>query len=162
MPTQSAKLAFASPPPDSVKAGSKFQVSVNITNDGTVDWQPEDVTGWTVLKSIANKGRYALGDRRDEFARWGAARFAFPSVVHAGESINLTVDLLAPFELGVVSVMFQLVCEGDKWFGPELSKAVLVTPADQPVVPSGPPVMTINTIYQGQAYVGDVAWRKAL
>ena len=137
---QSAVIAFASPPPASVPAGSTFQVSLTVTNDGLADWQPENLTGWTVLNSPQQNGLYALGDSRNDKSPWGFPRWALPGVVRSGQTFPMTVGLVAPQGWPAQQTLrFQIVCENDKWIGNELFQAITVTPADQPQPPVGPP-----------------------
>lgn len=155
---QSAKIAFVSPPPDGVKAGEKFQVTVAITNDGLSDWQPEQPPPSNPT------GKYALGDPRDATTPWGNSRFYFSGVVRSGQTVSMTIDLVAPSRpqlFGLQALLLQMVCENDKWIGNQLIKSIEILSADQPVPPaSGPPPLTVTQIFSGQKWEGEVKdWR---
>lgn len=100
--------------PERMIAGRQYDVSVTMKNTGTTEWTDE-------------KG-YRLGSQNpQDNALWGGRVFIFPGkTVEAKKKITFGFTVTAPEKPGTYEFQWQMLREGQAWFG-EMSKNKTIT-----------------------------------
>ena len=103
--------------PPQVEAGAQFQAKFRLRNVGTTAWAPG---------MLHRLGSQAPADNNT----WGTGRVELAERVEPGELAEVVATFVAPAQLGVYSMQWQLVHEGAEWFGePTAALQVEVVPA---------------------------------
>ncbi|UGQ46084.1 FG-GAP-like repeat-containing protein [Massilia endophytica] len=111
--------------PSTMRAGQPYRVTVRMLNNGTTTWTDADM--------------FRLGSQNPQDNRTWAGRVYLPTSVATGESADFTFDVTAPFQPGTYDFQWQMLREGDSWFG-EKSANVPITVSTG----AGPTAVTLS------------------
>jgi hypothetical protein len=104
--------------PSSMARGSSHPVNVTMRNTGNANWTAAD---------LYRLG--AVGDAGGQAAKFGVLRVNIsPStVVQPGQSFTFSFTMIAPSTAGTYHPSYQMVWEGNQWFGAIDTKTITVT-----------------------------------
>ena len=144
--------------PATMNSGQRYPVSVTVKNTGSMSWNEA-----TMIRLGA------VGDGAGDAYKFGPARIDIPAgtSVSPGSSYIFTFTLTAPATHGTFTPEYQMVWEGEQWFGEQASPTVTVSggpTVNAQLVATSLPV-TMNT---GQRYpvsvtmknTGSMAWNE--
>lgn len=136
--------------PERVKTGEKFTATVVMKNTGTQTWKKTEPNA------------YRLGSQTPpDNLLWGFGRMNLAADVPTGSNATFTAEFTAPATAGTYTFDWKMLKEGMEWFGPLVSRSILVesvaTPTPTPTPPQ--PYTTSSTFPYGgqQAFVALIA-----
>ncbi len=146
--------------PATMNAGQSYPVSVTVKNTGSISWNEA-----TMIRLGA------VGDRAGVAYKFGPGRIDIPAgtSVSPGSEYTFTFSMTAPATPGTFTPVYQMVWEGEQWFGEQLSTTVTVsggTTVNAQLVATSMPV----TMNSGQKYpvsvtmknTGSMAWNETI
>lgn len=115
-----ARVPPATPPPwratltatmePQTTAGATALVEVTTRNDGPLAWEP--YSAWPPINLS-----YHLRDSSGEMVQFDGVRYVLPCAVEPGATVRQLIDWRAPTQPGDYIVEWDLVIEGETWFG---------------------------------------------
>jgi hypothetical protein len=91
-------------------AGATALVEVTTRNDGPLAWEP--YSAWPPINLS-----YHLCKANGEMVQFDGVRYVLPRAVEPGDTVRHLIDWRAPSERGEYMVEWDLVIEGETWFG---------------------------------------------
>ena len=97
-------------------SGGSYQVTVPVTNTGTVSWPAQPISTATTSTPQVTLS-YHWTDGTGKVVVWDGRRSQLPSTVDPQSSVNVTATVVAPSTPCGCVLTFDLVREGVAWFG---------------------------------------------
>jgi hypothetical protein len=140
----------------SVQTGGTMVVPLTVTNSGFTSWDSHAANPFRLSY------HWLLPDE-DRVVSWEGIRTEFPTVVEAGDEIELRAHVAAPRQPGEYRLMWDIEQEHRLWFSTEpdadmsISRATVSGPAAEPIDVSQLPGLPLKAVRPGRL----VLWRAA-
>ena len=140
----------------SVQTGGTVWVPLAVTNTGFTSWDSHAASPFRLSY------HWLLPDQ-DRVVSWEGVRTEFPTVVEAGDRIELKAQVVAPHQPGEYRLMWDIEQEHRLWFSTEpdadvyVSRASVSGPAAETLDPSQLPGIPLRAVRPGRL----VLWRAA-
>jgi O-antigen ligase len=140
----------------SVQTGGTVLVPLTVTNTGFTSWDSHAASPFRLSY------HWLLPDQ-DRVVSWEGVRTEFPTVVEAGDEIELQAHVVAPRQPGDYRLMWDIEQEHRLWFSTEpdadvyMSRATVTGPAAETIDASQLPGLPLKAVRPGRL----VLWRAA-
>ena len=104
--------------PATMNAGQSYPVSVTVKNTGSISWNEATVIRLGAVGDTAGVA-YKFGPGRIRYSGWNQCL--------PGSDYTFTFSMTAPATPGTFTPVYQMVWEGEQWFGEQLSTTVTVS-----------------------------------